>query len=265
MNKIGTFLISMMCLAAAVAQDDFLEELPEEEVRRYTVEIIIFSYEENVSVGTELFLPDMAPVAPDPSTEDGGMTDPAEPLVADIRPVDDSDAAGSPEIRELEIVILEEDEFTLGKIARQFALLDVYETIMHVGWTQPTYPDEETPPIELRILGDPPQGLDGTFKLYLSRYLHLIVDLALDASESFEEPVVADGSIFSFGDSRTPHDDFGSAARPVRYRIQENRILKNGELRYFDHPKYGVLAQVTRVEEEEENEVPGPLSLGTGQ
>jgi hypothetical protein len=39
---------------------------------------------------------------------------------------------------------------------------------------------------------------------------------------------------------------------PVYYRIQENRILKNGELRYFDHPKFGVLAKVTRVEEEEE-------------
>ena len=40
---------------------------------------------------------------------------------------------------------------------------------------------------------------------------------------------------------------------PVRYRIQENRILKNGELRYFDHPKFGVLAKVTRVEDEEED------------
>ena len=27
--------------------------------------------------------------------------------------------------------------------------------------------------------------------------------------------------------------------------------MKNGELRYFDHPKFGVLAQVSRVEEEE--------------
>jgi hypothetical protein len=45
---------------------------------------------------------------------------------------------------------------------------------------------------------------------------------------------------------------------PVRFRIQENRILKNGELRYFDHPKFGVLAKVTRVEEpaeEDENSV----------
>ena len=37
---------------------------------------------------------------------------------------------------------------------------------------------------------------------------------------------------------------------PVRYRIQEDRILRSGELRYFDHPKFGVLARITRVEEE---------------
>ncbi len=30
--------------------------------------------------------------------------------------------------------------------------------------------------------------------------------------------------------------------------------MKNGELRYFDHPKFGVLAKVTRVEEPEEED-----------
>ena len=41
---------------------------------------------------------------------------------------------------------------------------------------------------------------------------------------------------------------------PVYFRIQENRILRNGELRYFDHPKFGVVAKVTRVEQSEEDE-----------
>jgi hypothetical protein len=39
---------------------------------------------------------------------------------------------------------------------------------------------------------------------------------------------------------------------PVFYRISEDRILRSGELRYYDHPKFGLLAKVTRVEEEEE-------------
>jgi hypothetical protein len=28
--------------------------------------------------------------------------------------------------------------------------------------------------------------------------------------------------------------------------------MKNGDIRYFDHPKFGVIAKITRVEETEE-------------
>ena len=38
----------------------------------------------------------------------------------------------------------------------------------------------------------------------------------------------------------------------MRYAIREDRIFKSGDLRYFDHPKFGVLAKITRVEEEPE-------------
>ena len=36
--------------------------------------------------------------------------------------------------------------------------------------------------------------------------------------------------------------------------LLENRIVKNGELRYFDHPKFGVIAKITRVDEAEADE-----------
>ena len=42
--------------------------------------------------------------------------------------------------------------------------------------------------------------------------------------------------------------------------ISEDRIFRNGELRYFDHPKFGVLAKITRVEESDE-EVLGETEL----
>jgi hypothetical protein len=38
---------------------------------------------------------------------------------------------------------------------------------------------------------------------------------------------------------------------PIRYSISEDRIFRNGELRYYDHPRFGVLARITRFEEEE--------------
>jgi hypothetical protein len=108
---------------------------------------------------------------------------------------------------------------------------------MHFGWTQSTYPAEQTRDIKLASLATSAGGIDGTVKLYLSRFLHVVVDLQMDADA---EPMA---------------DTFAPAA-PLRYRIQEDRIFRSGELRYFDHPKFGVLAKVTRAEEDNGAEAP---------
>ncbi len=270
MRNVTTLLAIILLAPLAVAQDELLEELPvEEEIRRYTVEIIVFSYEEDVSVGTEIFPPDEPPAVDEELLIDvDDLVREPPKLVPEV--LDDEAAARA---KRLELVVLKEEELTLDKIARQFELLDVYETMMHVGWTQPTLAPEETRPIELRVLGDPPAGLEGSFTLYLSRYLHLIVDLVLDAPDdgakalTDDQPIYSDDPVYSFGDSRPQYgDEYGHGAQPVRYRIQEDRIVKNGELRYFDHPKFGVLAKITRVEEEEgaDDEAPfDPLLGGT--
>jgi len=269
MKRIAAILIATLSLTTAVAQDELLEEQAEEEIRRYTVEVIVFSYEEDVSVGTEVFLPDEPPI------EEDLLTNEDADIIEQAASVNDAltSEEEEPELaeRELELVLLTEEEFMLGDAARQFELLDAYKTIMHVGWTQPTYPEEETSPIELRILGEPPDGLNGTFTLYLSRYLHFVVDLALDAADESDEAVEVDDSIFSFGDSRQWYDhSVETPTLPVRYLIQENRIFKNGDLRYFDHPKFGVLTKITRVEDDAEDEfgdddLPDPLIRSSGQ
>jgi hypothetical protein len=268
MKRIAPILISTLCLATAVAQDDALQEELEEapKIRRYTVEVIVFSYLEDVSVGTEQFLPDEPPPEEDPLLdEDGNPIENLDDLEAEepffwiVGSGEDDENEYQNENDEqarFELVLLTEDEYQLSDAIRQFELLDAYEMILHTGWTQPTYPQEETPPIELQLLGETPDGLNGTLTLYLSRYLHLVVDLALDAPVEVVE-LPDKNSFFSFEDARRRYGrDFDAPApQPVRYRIQENRIVKNGELRYFDHPKFGVLARIARVEEPEEEEL----------
>lgn len=263
MKKIALFLISTLCLTTAAAQDDALqlelEEAPE--IRRYTVEIIVFTYLEDVFVGTEQFPPDEPPPEEGPLLDEDG--NPVEAIEADEPSFwvvgsgeDDENENENDERDRLELVLLTEDEYELSKAIRQFELLDAYKMIMHTGWTQPTYPEEETPPIELQLLGRAPDGLSGTLTLYLSRYLHLVVDLALDAPVEVVE-LPDENSFFGFEDARRQYGrDFDAPApQPVRYRIQENRIVRNGELRYFDHPKFGVLARIAHVEEPEEEEL----------
>lgn len=286
MGKIATILILAMSMPLATAQQELSAGgAIEDEIRRYKVEVIVFTYEEDVSIGSEVFLPDEPPVVADPLLDEDGYPIDIDaqalaenPATADeeveLPPAwvvdygtDDGEQPGDTDIgdgHDLRIHLLAEDEFELAQVIRQFELLDAYRTILHTGWIQPTYPDEETPAVELRLLAEPPQGLDGSFTLYLSRYLHLVVDLALDAQTPIEEPPMYEPPALSYGDSRAQYEDaYGIKPQPVRYRIQDNRIVKNGELRYFDHPKFGVLAKISRVEEEQAV-VPIPL-IGAGR
>jgi hypothetical protein len=71
-------------------------------------------------------------------------------------------------------------------------------------------------------------------------------------------PEETSASVLTFGDARIQNeyeliDQYGELLPPpIRYRISEDRIMKNGDIRYFDHPKFGMIAKITRVEEAEE-------------
>ena len=128
---------------------------------------------------------------------------------------------------------------------------------MRATWTQTTPPREVAPAVHLRALGEPPAGLDGSITLYLGRFLHLVVDLALDANPG-STAMTATDRLVAYGDARRQggleedgygRDEYGRTdgfEPPVRYRILEDRIMRAGDLRYFDHPRFGVVAKVTR-------------------
>ena len=262
MRRVTTTIAMVMAGATATAQT--IAEPEVVEYPRYTVEVITFEYAEEVSVGTERFLPEEPPPessvplegefefgdpgtvpAPQPVPEAGVETD-IEPGAGIGEQEDESDVP--------ELVLHLEEAFTLTDIASRLDRLDVYRPVMHFAWTQVTRPEEETQPIELRALAEPPEGLDGSFKLYLSRYLHLVVDLSLEQPSGPADPIAIDDTITVYRDDRGGAGYYEPQPAPVRFRISEDRIFKSGDLRYFDHPKFGVLAKITRVEEPEEEE-----------
>jgi len=251
MKQLITFLVAPLLASLAIAQEDFaLEEEQPEEIRRYSVEVIIFSYAEDVSVGSEVFVPDIIRIK-DPATPDDAelvFDDTTQPAAGQA--IDDME---EPELRDPELVMLGREELTMIEIRERFERLDVYEPLMHFGWTQATWPEEDTLPIELATFAPPPPGLNGDLTLYLSRYLHLVVNLALDETPGVAGP----DPVNDYYDERMLADSgIETLEGPVRFRIEENRIIKRGEIRYFDHPKFGVIAKVTRVEDEDPAELP---------
>jgi hypothetical protein len=265
MNKSTALLAALSLLPVAAAQDVIVDD--PQPVRRYTVELVVFAYAEDVSIGTEIFPADEVAVVedelilgldiedvnaleatvpePQPEATDMQALDPELVDPADLLPVTPW----------LGTVLMLEDEFTMQDIVRRLEILDAYQPLLHAGWTQLGVPEVDAQPVELIFFGEPPAGLAGSFTLYLERYLHLVVDLAFDAAADSDEALpVLEEPIITYGDARPVYEDEADEQTGrVHYRIQENRILRNGETRYFDHPKFGVIAKVNRATEAQED------------
>jgi hypothetical protein len=255
-----TALFAAMILPATAQVDS--EALPEEEaeeivdpIRRYTVELIIFTYDEAASKGSEIWIADEPAIeAAYDSSNDNYFGDFEEDLT-------EIETSVVHRYMDLELVLSGEDDYTMNGIYDKLVELDAYEPLVRTGWTQPTYEKEVTASIELQTLAESPAWLDGSLTLYLGRYLHLVVDLTMDADRTVSEKMseASDGAP-AFGDSRIRDeyeaiDAYGEVlAGPIHYRIFEDRIMKNGDIRYYDHPKFGVVAKVMRFEEPEEDE-----------
>ena len=232
--------------ASGVYAQEILDD-QQDDIRRYTVEMIIFSYAESVSSGTEIFVPDPPPI--EELTDGVAFGDETSELIVESEPAVEAaeplEAIETVKIIEddavqYELEMLGEEEFGLVDIYGHLKRLDAYEPLVHFGWTQTTYPDQENEARPLSSFVTPPDGLEGELNLYLSRYLHLDVKLQLDAPAQINS-------------ANQPPGEF-EITYPVRYRIEEDRIFRNGDLRYYDHPKFGVIAKITRVEETESGE-----------
>ncbi len=250
MKKRVSLLMLPLMTAAAFAQDSREQEDPPE-VARYSVEIIIFSYDQDISTGSEIFVADEPPPVDMPVDDDllNGVLDNAMPKVAEP-PAQELTADVT---ARFEFSMMPEADFDLDNIIERLDRLDAYTPLMHFGWTQSTYAEEETDARPLSAFMTPPEGLQGEIKLYLSRYLHLAVNLQLDAPVENTPDNRRGNALRSYPDSPNAaynerRDDEIAVNYPVRYRIEEDRIFRNGELRYFDHPKFGVLAKITRAE-----------------
>lgn len=262
MKKIPVLMAGLLTVAAATAQEaPVVDELPAaeetEQIRQYSVEVIIFAYAEDVALGSEIFVPDEIVPPADTGTEADDEVAATDEAALQDEPLEDLEE----ELREIipfAARSLATDELTMTDTLGRLERLDAYEPLMHFGWVQPTIPRDQTPLLPLARFGLPPAGLDGTLQLYLNRFLHLAVDVSLAAPQERWDPdpgyreTRAPGLIFS----DRPVDDSLSQPvfAPLRYRIEEDRIMKNGETRYFDHPKIGVIAKVLRIEEQSEDE-----------
>ena len=294
-------LLSAVCTAQdipLVAEEE--EELPT--LRRYAVELIVFENGSGIVAGNEIFLPEELPEEfpgefSDDLADEFGATA-TQPDATGLEPIDagvatvaadtqeDStgiDLASDPDeiflddidlntpIEEflgydsIRLSLIDPEEYTMTGLYERLKTLDAYEPVLHSGWIQATFEEQQTPVVRLRTLGTVPLRFDGTLTLFLSRYLHLVVDLSLE-----DQQLSRGGAAMTDGDDNYENsswtgfgyeEQYDRRTGPVIYRLNENRIVADGDLRFFDHPKFGVLARISRLEDQLVEPEPEPGDL----
>jgi len=119
----------------------------------------------------------------------------------------------------------------LSKAAEALEAGGDYLILTHRRWEQEAEPRSTA---KWMRVGNPnlfESDLIGTMRFYQGRYLHIELELL------FRDRSVAVVSSTA-----------GVVALPQVYRISEHRRIRNLEVNYFDHPKFGALVQVTPIQ-----------------
>ena len=119
----------------------------------------------------------------------------------------------------------------LSKAAEALEAGGDYLILTHRRWEQEAEPRSTA---KWMRVGNPnlfESDLIGTIRFYQGRYLHIELELL------FRDRSVAMVSSTA-----------GVVALPQVYRISEHRRIRNLEVNYFDHPKFGALVQVTPIQ-----------------
>lgn len=115
-----------------------------------------------------------------------------------------------------------QDQLTTLRNSRDF------RPLAHAGWRQPIYSNANETTLDLARVARLPATLDGTASVYVSRFLHLTLALEL-----------ADNRVGG-----------GTSTDSVIFSLAERRKMRSGELHFFDHPRFGALALISRTDRE---------------
>ncbi len=124
----------------------------------------------------------------------------------------ESTRGGTPQV----VRILAPADYRLTPVEATLRSSGAWRPIAHAGWVQSAANWGTHIGIALSDLGISSPGLSGTVYLERATYLHLGVDLNLNAGG-------------------------------INYSIKEMRSVKYNERQYFDHPAFGVIAMVSPV------------------
>jgi hypothetical protein len=160
--------------------------------------------------------------------------------------------------------ILDNSRNRLTGVYRYFRLSSEYRPLYHVSWQQEAterresryvhiqrldgeqstpvvvkkeeLPSEKEEPDFIEELNIPDRIIDGSIRIRSGFYLHADIDLSYFTQLPPENKVL-----------RTSDESFKNEFDKTLIKLKETRKIKLNEIHYFDHPMYGVILQVSRL------------------
>ncbi len=125
---------------------------------------------------------------------------------------------------------LRSSDLQLSKARAQLRRSRDFRPLMDIGWTQAALGSERAGWVRVSGAAEDGTVISGEARLAVSRYLHLRLDLEAD--------IPGKG----------------------KFRMDESRRMKSGDLHYFDHPEFGALVII--IPEPKPEPLPAPATPG---
>jgi len=208
-------LVLALGLASTALPAQTVEDEKPPSPTRYAIELVLFRHLDQSRNTPEIRLPQ-------PETEANSLPGAAVPV---------REAPVTFHVMELhaeppDFTPLPDGETVLDDVFRRLTRLEAYDVLAHLGWSQQGRAREIAGDYYIPASVTTQTGISGTVKFFKERYAHLAVDLEL----------------------RTPPPATITGSAPER--LVESRRIRGSSAQYFDHPRFGVIANIREIEPE---------------
>lgn len=156
------------------------------------------------------------------------------------------------------IAVTSAGNYKLSDSAAHLRYSKDYKLLAHFGWTQRSLSKKRALPIRITSneFSDSPLP-SGELKLYVSRYLHMLVNLKSSkcdypspqnesiSDEDLDKQLQSGVSKFEIEANLKNDNNNSNQCVNKTYQFTQNRKMRSRELHYIDNPVYGMLVYVT--------------------
>ena len=239
--RIVLFLLFVLCNFNLRAQNNNdLLDFPNQQI-----EIIVFKYLDQNSSGNEVFnkIEENYPLEPEiPNNQI------EEDIFIEEELLQEVSISLIPTARQIALNIIESKSLNMSAIYNRLNRLRVYEPIIWGGWEQRLTNEQDAFPVNLRSIRNTLGKFDGDIKFYESSggRLRLSVDI-----EMYEEIEI----------QANESDGETNEKQIKKYIISNDKEMRYDELRYFDHPKFGLIVKIQKKESSELIQKPTQVNI----